>query len=243
MADQGLIHFDNDRYSDSPFIERVWSSYSERAGPFLSVASSHWEIVISRLQGQSIVTVRGPETLPTQVQCPADGEWVAIRFKAGTFMPRFPVCQLVNNFGINFPQVSKRYFLLEGARWELPTFDNAESFVGQLVNKGLISRDPEVTAVLQNGPTSLSTRSAQRHFLQITGMTHQTMRQIERARFAVQLLTKGVSIADAVWLCGFYDQAHLTRSLQKWIGLTPVKIARAEIQLSFLYKTERLPLR
>src|SRR5215208_5286845 len=79
-----LISFDNDRASDSPLIERVWSCHSKRSGTFLSVASCHWEWVVTRLQGQSIVTVRGPETKPTQVPCPADGEWLAIRFKAGT---------------------------------------------------------------------------------------------------------------------------------------------------------------
>ena len=83
-----LISFDNDRASDSPLIERVWSCHSERSGTFLSVASCHWEWVVTRIQGQSIVTVRGPETKPTQVPCPADGEWLAIRFKAGTFMPQ-----------------------------------------------------------------------------------------------------------------------------------------------------------
>jgi hypothetical protein len=70
-----LICFDNDRTSDSPFIERVWSCHSTRAGTFVSIASCHWEMVISRLEGQSIVTVRGPETKPTEVPCPANGEW------------------------------------------------------------------------------------------------------------------------------------------------------------------------
>ena len=238
-----LISFDNDRASDSPFVERVWSCHSERAGTFLSVASSHWEMVVTRLQGESIVTVRGPETKPTQVQCPANGEWLAIRFKAGTFMPPLPVRRLVNNLGVNLPQVSKRTFLLEGRTWELPTFENAETFVKRLVNKGLVTCDPEVAAALRDDPTTLSTRSQQRRFLQVVGMTHASLRQIERARFAVNLLRAGVSIADVVWQCGFYDHAHLTRSLRQWIGIPPTRVRSAEIQLSFLYKTEGFPLR
>jgi AraC-like DNA-binding protein len=238
-----FISFDNDRASDSPFIERVWRCHSERAGMFLSVASSHWEMVITRLQGQSIVTLRGPETKPTEVLCPADGEWLAIRFKAGTFMPQLPVHRLVNSLGVNLPAVSKRNFLLDGGKWEFPSFDNAESFVKRLVNKGLVARDPEVTAALMGEPTAISTRSEQRRFLQVTGMTHNTMRQIERARFAVALLREGAPIADVVWQCGFYDHAHLTRSLRQWIGITPTDINRANTQLSFLYKTEGFPLR
>src|SRR5262245_31352031 len=86
-----VILFDGDRESDSPYIERVWYCHSEQGGSFTSVASSHWELVVTRLEGDTTVTLRGPETRPRQVQCPANGEWFAIRFKAGTFMPRLPV--------------------------------------------------------------------------------------------------------------------------------------------------------
>src|SRR4029077_1508042 len=109
-----------------------------------------------------------------------------------------------------------------------PTFDNAESFINRLVNKGTVARDREVTAALRSEPTTISTRSAQRRFLQVIGMTHNTLRQIERARFAVNLLREGVPIADAVWQCGFFDHAHLTHSLRQWIGITPTKISCAE---------------
>jgi len=44
----------------------------------------------------------------------------------------------------------------------------------------------------------LSLRTGQRHFLQATGMTHSTIRQIERARQATNLLKQGVSILDTV---------------------------------------------
>lgn len=38
-ADRVLI-FDEDRASDSPFVERVWRSHSEAAGWFVSIAES-----------------------------------------------------------------------------------------------------------------------------------------------------------------------------------------------------------
>lgn len=66
-----FIIFD-DRPSDSPFVERVWRCHSERAGAFLSVASIHWEIVVTRLAGATMLTVRGPETRSTELHCPAD---------------------------------------------------------------------------------------------------------------------------------------------------------------------------
>jgi len=36
---------------------------------------------------------------------------------------------------------------------------------------------------------------------------------------------------------GYFDQAHLTRSLRRFIGETPAKVIDAQKQLSFLYKT------
>ena len=233
-----LIVFDAVRPSDSPFIERVWRCHSERGGAFLSVASSQWEIVVTRLRGDVVVTVRGPETKATEVQCPADGEWAAIRFKAGTFMPRFPVPSLLDGRDVTLPRVSRRSFRIDGESFEIPTFDNAETFVARLAAAGLLVRDSAVEAALQGDDHALSQRTAQRHFLSSTGMTHGALRQIERARHATHLLRAGVSIADTVHEAGFYDQAHLTHSLGRLIGLTPAKIARGERQLSFLYKTE-----
>jgi methylphosphotriester-DNA--protein-cysteine methyltransferase len=68
-------------------------------------------------------------------------------------------------------------------------------------------------------------------------VSHSTIRQIERARYATNLLREGTSILDAVQRAGYYDQAHLTRSLNRFIGQTPEQIRRAEQQLSFLYNT------
>jgi AraC-like DNA-binding protein len=237
-----FIHFDQVRPSDSPFIERVWSCHSDSAGTFLSVSACNLEIVVSRVEGQAMLTIRGPETRPSELACPADGEWFAIRFKTGTFMPQFPTSRLLNNVGVTLPQPSRRQFILDGRKWEMPTFENAEEFVKRLVSKDLLKRDAEIAAALQDEPRAFSTRTAQRRFLRVVGMPFNVMRQIERARFAVNLLREGVSIADAVWQCGYYDHAHLTRSLQRWIGIPPSKVTDSNIQLSFLYKTEGFTL-
>jgi methylphosphotriester-DNA--protein-cysteine methyltransferase len=133
--------------------------------------------------------------------------------------------------------VTKRTFLLDGDQWEYPSFDNAETFVRRLVKRGVIARDAAVEAALHGDYHALSRRSAQRHFLHATGMTHGTFRQIERARFATNLLRDGASVLDTVHEAGYFDQPHLTRSLKRLIGQTPGEITRAERQLSFLYKT------
>jgi hypothetical protein len=227
----------DDRRSDSPYVERVWRCHSERAGRFLSVASSHWEMVVTRLNGEMTLTVRGPETKATVIDCPAEGEWIGVRFKLGTFMPQLPVAKLIDRNDVNLPRAAARSFRLDGSAWEYPDFETAETFVSRLVSKSLVVRDPAVEAVLRGEDTPRSTRSMQRHFLYATGMTHSTLRQIERARHATNLLKRGVAIADAVHEARYFDQAHLNRSLKRLIGQTPGRIARAAQQLSFLYNT------
>jgi AraC-like DNA-binding protein len=232
--------FLEDRPSDSPFVERIYRCHSERAGTFHSVGASHWEMIVTRHKGKTFLTVRGPETKATTADCPADGEWVGISFKLGTFMPLLPANNLRDRRGVTLPEATSRSFWLNGSAWEYPDFENAESFVKRLVHDGLIAADLAVAAALQGQRQGLSLRSAQRHFLQATGISNSTIRQIERARHATNLLKEGVSILDTVDEAGYYDQAHLTRSLKYLIGQTPAQIIRADKQLSFLYKTESL---
>jgi hypothetical protein len=226
-----------DRLSDSPFVERIWRCQSKRAGTFFSMAACHWEMVVTRHRGNTFLTVRGPETKATTIDCPAEGEWVGIRFKLGTFMPLLPARNLSDRRDVTLPGATGRSFWLNGTAWAYPDFENAETFVKRLVRDGLIAVDGAVDAVLQGRRQELSLRSTQRHFLHTTGLTHSTIRQIERARHATNLLKQGVSILDTIYEAGYYDQAHLTRSLKYLIGQTPAQIIREEEQLSFLYKT------
>jgi AraC-like DNA-binding protein len=226
-----------DRFSDSPFVERIWRCRSSRAGLFSSVAANHWEIVVTRLDGEATLTVRGPETRATRARAPGDGEWLGIRFRLGTFMPQLPVATLLDRQDVTLPRATKRSFWLDGSAWEYPSFENAEVFVARLLRAGRIGREPVVEGVVQGRRLALSTRTAQRRFVRATGLTYGAFRQTDRARQATELLRSGVPIAEVVHDAGYYDQAHLTRSLKRLIGLTPGQIVRGEEQLSFLYKT------
>ena len=139
-----FIHFDAERPSDSPFIERVWCCHSERGGPFLSVASSHWELVVTRLKGDTYVTVRGPETRAREVYCPPDGEWVAVRFKAGTFMPQLPIVRLIDGQDLTVPasnrQFERRRERIRLSRRSQPTRSRCEARAVLESSPGLLSR-------------------------------------------------------------------------------------------------------
>jgi AraC-like DNA-binding protein len=226
-----------DRPSDSPYIERVWLGRSDGGGPFVSVAAGHLELVMTRLADFTMVTLRGPETRATTIECPPDGEWAAIRFRLGVHMPSLPTRLLLDHRDMNLPVSADGSFELHGFRWPLPDLENAERYADQLARRGVIARDHVVEAAIRGDAQPLTPRSVQRHFRDTTGITHEQFRQIERARRAVVLLRDGASILDTVHEAGYFDQAHLTRSLRVLIGETPASVIRRGTQLSFLYKT------
>ena len=238
-----MIIIDEERASDSPFVERVWRSHSEGVHPFLSIAVNHCEFVVSRLQGKVTIMLRGPETLATPVgNSPAEGEWVGVLLKLGTFLPSLPTSRLVDG-GVDLATASSNSFWLGGSAWQFPDYENADIFVERLACAGLLVRDPVVEAAARGQINDLTQRAVQYRFLQATGITQNTARQIERARYAAFLLQHGVSIPDTVQQAGYYDQPHLTRSLRRFIGQTPAQLAHYNQpeQLSFLYKTTLFP--
>ena len=215
----------DERASDSPYIERIWRTQSERESAFTSIAVSHLELVVTRMAGTTTLTVRGPETTATPAPIPADAEFFGIQLKLGSFLPVIPSEELVDVHR-TLPEASRRGFWLHGARWELPSFDNADVFVERLAREGLLAREPVVEEALAGRRRDLSARSVQRRFLRATGLTHGTLLQIERARAALNLLEQGVSILDTVEQIGYSDQPHLTRSLKRFVGRTPAQVLR-----------------
>ncbi|HEY1120087.1 MAG TPA: helix-turn-helix domain-containing protein [Haloferula sp.] len=233
-----LITFE-DRPSDSPFIERVWRSRSDHAGTFHSIATCHWDLVFARMNGKTTVIVHGPETMASMAEVPADGEWFGVRFKVGTFMPLIRSCEFRDRNDVILPNATSRSFWLDGSAWELPTFENAETFAERLMRSGVIQEDRIAKAAIQGELQDVTTRTEQRRVLQITGLTCGAIHQIERARQATLRLRQGASILDVVHEAGYYDQAHLTRSLKRFVGLSPAKIVREREQLSLLYNREQ----
>lgn len=225
-----------DRPSDSPFVERVWRNQTDHAGMFTSIANNCLQLCIWTLHGKTYATLRGPETKPSSVFAPANGDYLGIVFKYGTYFPEFPVHWLTDS-DVTLPEAGNRSFWLKGGAWQHPTYDNVEQFVRRLAHDGTLVHDPVVANTLEGGRTHLSVRSVQRRFVGITGMTHGTMAQIDRARRATALLREGVAISDVVDQVGYSDQPHLNRMLKRYIGQTPVQIRENWGELSYLFKT------
>ena len=216
------------RPSDSPLVERVWRSHSERAGSFTAIFAVCWSMVVSKYNGRIALSIHGPGTGATCKDFPPEIEWVGIDFKLGTFMPHLPPTSIVN-WNRTLPQASEHTFWLGDSAWQFPNYENADTFVDRLGREGLLTNDPAVTAIYQGQSPKMSLRSVQYRFLLSTGLSQRTIRQIERARYVATLLKQGVSILDAVYEAGYSDQAHLTRSLKHFIGHTPAEILNTSI--------------
>jgi len=121
------------------------------------------------------------------------------------------------------------------AGWVADRWVDPASVLLAVDDSGRISVNPTGTGLSERNPSG--SFESQRHFLLATGMTRQAYQQIQRARYAAGLLRAGMGVVEAVHRAGYFDQAHLTRSLGRLIGETPGRIRRGDQQLSFLYKT------
>jgi AraC-like DNA-binding protein len=233
-----LLTFEN-RKSTSPFVDCVWRSRSRIGGSFLSMADGNIELVVTNLPGLSAVTLRGPVTRPSLVECPPDGEWLAIRLRLGSYLQPLSTTALIDHQSLQLPMLGTGRFWFAGLGWEVPTYDNAEDLVAKWARAGIIARSDAADSAVAGDVDWMSRRSVQRHFVRATGMTLGHFRQIERARHAAGLLMSGRSILDTTFEAGYFDQAHLTRSLKQLVGMTPSRLTREQPQLSFSYKTAR----
>jgi AraC-like DNA-binding protein len=211
--------------SCSPLVETVWSSQSETAGSFTSLAVSKSELVFTREQGMTSVMMRGPETKATTAHGPANAEFFGITFKLGVYMPKLPPTYLLDRHE-SLSTIGNTFWLNDQA---LPIPDAAEAdlFIERLVRLGLLRSEPTVEPILRNEflERLATVRTLQRRFVQATGLSHRAVQAIERARRAVALLEAGVAIPNVVHDLGYTDQPHLTKMLRHLVGRTPARIA------------------
>lgn len=218
----------DDRPSDAPLVESVWRASSTDGGPFTSVAAMHCELVIAEVDGQLTVRLRGPETKATAATTPPDAQYLGIVFKLGTYVPNFPPKLLADRQDVVLPLRDDRTFWLADESWEIPTFENADTFATRLINAGLLIHDPLVADVLDGYQPDLSPRTIQYRFMHTTGLSRKRIEQIVQAQHARELLAAGTPIIAAAMQAGYYDQSHLTNALKRFLGVTPRQITPSD---------------
>ncbi len=105
--------------------------------------------------------------------------------------------------------------------------DAAENWfrtVGSMVQSFLGSLD---LTPGQIPPMGMSSRTLRRHMTALTGASPQFWVALHRARLAGRALVNGnMPISDIALTAGYSDQAHLTRELRRWFGVTPAAMRR-----------------
>lgn len=212
------------RSSDSPYIESVMRGRTVAEGSTIRPAEVNWHMVFVKHPGGARALVVGPWTTSGMAAWGEGAEILWIKFKLGAFLPHLPTRKYLDG-EISLPDAaSSRRFWLKSATHEVPDFENVESFINKLARDEELLRDPVVHAALENQLPEMSARTVRHRFLQATGLTHNYIRQFQRAKQAETLLRQGTSIFDTVFEAGYFDQPHLTRALKQFIGYTPAQL-------------------
>jgi len=224
-----ILH--EERLSDSPYVEMIMHGWAQGTGSTIRPAETHWHMVFVKHASGVQSLVVGPLTTSGIVSWVGSAEILWIKFKIGTFIPHLPARNFLDK-ETTLPGAASKSFWLKGSAWQFPDYENSDTFVNKLVRNELLGCDPIVNAAIQGHPQEVSLRTVRQRFLQITGLTQNHIRQVERAQRAATLLEQGNSILDTVAEAGYFDQPHLTRSLKHFIGRTPAQIVRLNSQLA-----------
>jgi len=218
-----MIVIPEQRLGESPYLEWVAHGYTIADGCEMRPAEYNWHLIFTRQASLLRVLVVGPLEEARPLSYVAGAETLWIRFKVGTFMPHLPAPATLNR-EINLAEGSGANFWLKDEVWEIPNFENADTFVEHLVRAGALTYDPLVEAALSDELADTSAHTIRYRFQHSTGLRQNYIRQIKRAQRAVELLQQGNSIIDTAHELGYADQSHLTRSLKRLQGYTPREI-------------------
>ncbi|HEY8589198.1 MAG TPA: hypothetical protein VIL55_06585, partial [Naasia sp.] len=183
-------------------------------------ARTSFHLIVARTRDGLTAGLRGPETSATAAPVPAGTDFLGVRFVLGATLMPHPAATLMDGYS-PLPVTDSGRIVLGGEEWEAPTFENAEHFVRRLQHAGLLLP----SALERERRGRLSERTRQRRFRALTGMSRATAEQIDRANAAATMLAAGDPWTAVVEDLGFFDQAHLARSLRR-----PGQRSRVEAQ-------------
>jgi AraC-like DNA-binding protein len=161
----------------------------------------------------------GPMTHPHLTTLSARTAFMGIRFRPGVFMePLLP--GRFQNSSVQLGSSPLGAFDVGGYRFQVPSLEAIDDWVGDLTLKHLLKRDEIVSAALRSD-AAFSTRTLQRHFMRYCGLTQATLKRITRLQRAVEAIRQGEALVEVALATGYADQAHMTRDFKQLTGLTP----------------------
>jgi hypothetical protein len=228
-----------DTETDASIVNRVWRTRSDAEDTMTSAARTCCQLILTRIQGHLLVSLRGPETRATTAPVPPNAEFLGIRLALGTVLQPHPAASIVDGH-VPFPVTDSGRVVIGGEDWEAPTYENAEQFVRRLRDAGLLVRSRlKAEEHFAGHPGSRrSKRTLQRRYRAITGLSQTAVTQIDRVNAAATMLREGLDWRTVVEMLGYFDQAHLARALRRYLGTTARGLqAGDDVTMSFLYKS------
>lgn len=231
-------HRDTETHAD--IADRVWRTRSDAEDTMTSAARTCCQLIFTRMQGQLLVSLRGPETRATSAPVPPDAEFFGIRLTLGTVLGPHPAASIVDGH-VPFPVTDSGRIVIGGEDWEAPTYENVEQFVRRLRDAGLLVRS-RLERFAGHPGDQPSNRTLQRQYRGITGLSRTAVTQIDRVNAAATMLRDGLGWSTVVETLGYFDQAHLARALRRYVGHTARGLRAVDgASMSFLYKTGPSP--
>jgi hypothetical protein len=206
------------RLSASPLIARVWHTQNITDGVYIATPDCAWDLLALQLQdGTRMMMLAGQQTKYLPVPYTAGTSAVVISFTASAYLAGFKGDELVDAT-IMLPNDTVGRFILLDHAFEFPEYDTAEKLVEAMVSAGILKQDDVVASVLEGRPKAMSSRTMQRHFHEVTGISRKALGKIRRAQDAVAMLQAGTATAEVAAEVGYTDQSHLTKDLKKIMG-------------------------
>ena len=218
-----LVQKHTRRSSPHPWIDAVWQTISIEDGIYRATPDGSWDLILSYgPDGQPTLWLTGQATEPVDVPYVGGSHAVVVSFAAHAFLAREK--QVLTGATVRFIPVQRGRFELGGVDLPLPTFENAEALVDEMIAAGLLESNDVVAKAFGPQPKAASKRSVQQHFKKTTGITQKAFAQIRRAQEAVRLLKSGASAAAVAADLGYTDQPHMIRSIKKIMGHLPTDL-------------------
>jgi len=74
----------------------------------------------------------------------------------------------------------------------------------------------------------VSRRSLERVLMRHTGRPPVFWSQLARVRASARTLVSGVNLVEAAYQVGYSDQAHMSRAVRRWFGVSPSELTQRE---------------
>lgn len=206
------------RPSPNPLIDRIWRTENITDGVYTATPDCAWDLLALQLpDGSRRMMLAGQQTKYLNVPYVAGSSAVVISFTASAYLAGFKGDELVDAT-IMLPNDNLGRFILLDHAFDFPEYDTVEKLITAMVGAGILKQDDVVASVLEGQPKAMSSRTMQRHFHQVTGMSRKTLGKIRRAQNAVKMLQAGKATAAVAAEVGYTDQPHLTKDLKKIMG-------------------------